>query len=144
MCVLFAEQAKAAGIDIKVVREPNDGYWSNVWLVKPFVFVKWGARPTPDNMFTLAYKGDAAWNESRWRNERFNELLLLAKQELDQERRAEMYAEMCALAKDDGGTIIPMFTNFVYARRKNVRHGPNLASSWELDGARGYHRWWFA
>ena len=144
MCVLFAEQAKAAGIDIKVVREPNDGYWSNVWLVKPFVFVKWGARPTPDNIFTLAYKGDAAWNESRWRNERFNELLPLAKQELDQERRAEMYAEMCALAKDDGGTIIPMFTNFVYARRKNVRHGPNLASSWELDGARGYHRWWFA
>ena len=27
-------------------------------------------------MFTLAYKDDAAWNESRWQNERFNELLL--------------------------------------------------------------------
>ena len=68
---------------------------------------------------------------------------LLAKKELDQERRAEMYREMCMLAKDDGGTIIPMFTNFVYARRNNVQHGPSLASSWELDGARGYHRWWF-
>jgi peptide/nickel transport system substrate-binding protein len=36
-----------------------------------------------------------------------------------------------------------MFTNFVYGRRKNVQHGESLASSWELDGARGYHRWWF-
>lgn len=143
MCVLYSEQAKGAGINIKAVREPNDGYWSNVWLKKPFVFVKWGARPTPDNMFTLAYKADAAWNESHWQNERFNELLLQAKKELDQARRTEMYAEMCTLAKDDGGTVIPMFTNFVYARRKNVAHGPNLASSWELDGGRGYHRWWF-
>ena len=144
MCILFSEQAKGAGINIKPIREANDGYWSNVWLVKPFVFVKWGARPTPDNMFTLAYKDDAPWNESHWQNARFNELLLLAKKELNQELRAEMYREMCTLAKDDGGTIIPMFTNFVYARRNNVQHGPSLASSWELDGARGYHRWWFA
>ena len=143
MVTLYAEQARGAGINIQPVREPNDGYWSNVWLKKPWTFVKWGARPTPDNMFTLAYKDDADWNESHWKNPRFNELLLLAKKELNQERRAEMYREMCELAKDDGGTIIPMFTNFVYGRRANVKHGPNLASSWELDGGRGYHRWWF-
>ncbi len=143
MCVLYSEHAKKAGIDLKVVREPSDGYWSDVWLKKPFVFVKWGARPTPDNMFTLAYKDDAAWNESHWKNERFNELLLIAKAELDEKKRAEQYAEMCTIAKDEGGTIIPMFTNFTYARTKNVAHGPSLAASWELDGARGYHRWWF-
>ncbi len=144
MCVLYSEHAKKAGIDLKAVREPNDGYWSDVWLKKPFCFVKWGARPTPDNMFTLAYKDDAAWNESRWQNARFNELLLMAKAELDETRRAEMYAEMCTLAKDDGGTIIPMFVNFVYARRSNVQHSGEVAASWEVDGARGSHRWWFA
>ena len=144
MVVLYAEQAKAAGIEIKPVREPSDGYWSDVWLNKPFVFVKWGARPTPDNMFTLAYKDDAAWNEAHWKNDRFNELLLQAKAELNEDRRAEMYHEMCTLARDDGGTIIPMFVNFVYARRKNVMHGESVAASWECDGARGTSRWWFA
>lgn len=144
MCVLYAEHAKKAGIEINVVREPSDGYWSDVWLKKPFVFVKWGARPTPDNMFTLAYKDDAAWNESHWKNTRFNELLLQAKAEIDQDRRAAMYHEMCMIARDEGGTVIPMFTNFTYARTKDVAHGPNLASSWELDGGRAYHRWWFA
>ncbi|MDW3204020.1 MAG: ABC transporter substrate-binding protein [Alphaproteobacteria bacterium] len=143
LCVLYAEHAKAAGININVVREPNDGYYSDVWLKKPFCMVQWGARPTPDVMFSLAYKDDAAWNESRWQNERFNELLRAAKAELDQQKRAEQYREMCQLARDDGGTIVPMFTNFVYARRKNVKHGENLAASWQVDGARGCSRWWF-
>ena len=30
--VLMADHAKAAGIEINVVREPNDGYWDNFWL----------------------------------------------------------------------------------------------------------------
>ena len=144
MVVLYSEQAKKAGIEIVPVREPNDGYWSDVWLKKPFVFVKWGARPTPDNIFTLAYKADAPWNEAHWQNERFNEILLKAKAELDDNLRAEMYREMCQLARDDGGSIIPQFVNFVCARRSNVRHGPSVAASWECDGARSTHRWWFA
>ncbi|NVK29904.1 MAG: ABC transporter substrate-binding protein [Gammaproteobacteria bacterium] len=144
MCVLFSESAKASGIDINVVREPSDGYWSNVWLQKPFCFVKWGARPTPDNMLSLAYAADAAWNESHWKNPRFNELLVAARAELDEAKRSEMYHEAQMLCKDDGGTIIPAFVNFVCARRKNVMHGPSVASSWENDGARAAHRWWFA
>jgi peptide/nickel transport system substrate-binding protein len=144
MVVLYSEHAKKAGIKINPVREANDGYWSDVWLKKPWVFVKWGARPTPDQMFTLAYKDDAAWNESHWQNKRFNELLLAAKAELDDTLRAEQYREMCQIASDDGGTVIPFFANFVYARSKKVAHGPSLASAWELDGGRGYHRWWFA
>ena len=45
MCTLYSEQAKAAGIDINVIREPNDGYYSNVWLVKPWCAVQWGRTP---------------------------------------------------------------------------------------------------
>jgi peptide/nickel transport system substrate-binding protein len=144
MCILFKEHAAAAGINIDVVREPNDGYWSNVWLVKPFVVVAWGARPTPDVMFSLAYKDDAAWNESHWNNADFNKILREAKAELNQERRTEMYRDMQMLCRDDGGTIVPFFRNRVFARRSNVLHGPNMAGNWEMDGARSYQRWWFA
>ncbi|MAM61531.1 ABC transporter substrate-binding protein [Maritimibacter sp. UBA3975] len=143
MAVLYAEHAKAAGITINVTREPNDGYYSDVWLKKPWCLVSWGARPTPDVMYTLAYKSDAAWNESRWQNERFNELLLQAKAELDDSLRAEMYREMAMLARDDGGTVIPFFNNFVYAARSNVGTPDSLAASWEGDGARAASRWWF-
>jgi peptide/nickel transport system substrate-binding protein len=144
MCSLFAEQARPAGLDINVVREPADGYWSNVWLRKPFCVVSWAARPTPDVMFSLAYKAGAEWNESHWRNERFNELLIKAKSETDEAQRAEMYAEMQGLVRDDGGTIVPFFRNRTSARRDTVMHEDSIAAVWELDGARGYHRWWFA
>lgn len=143
MCVLYAEQAKAAGINIRVVREPSDGYYSDVWLKKPFCAVAWGARPTPDVMYSLAYKDDADWNESYWQNARFNELLLQGKSELDDARRAEIYREMATIARDDGGTIIPFFRNFVYARRSNVGTTGALAASWEMDGCRAASRWWF-
>ncbi len=141
--VLFAEHAKAAGIDIKVVREANDGYWSDVWLTKPFCMVAWGARPTPDVMYSLAYKDDAPWNESHWKHPRFNELLLEGKAELDDVRRAEIYHDMGMIARDEGGTIVPYFPNFVFGRRKNVRHSGQLAASWWIDGARAASRWWF-
>ena len=143
LCVLYAAHAKEAGININVVREPNDGYWSDVWLTKPWCVVSWGARPTPDVMYTLAYKDDASWNESYWQNTRFNEILLQAKAELDDAKRAEMYREMGMIARDDGGSVIPYFPNFVFGRRKNVKHTGQLAASWSLDGARGAHRWWF-
>ena len=144
LCVLYAEHAKAAGIDIKVDRRPNDGYWSEVWLTEPFCLVQWGARPTPDQMFTIAYKDDAPWNESHWQNARFNELLLQAKAELDQEKRTEQYREMQQIARDDGGTVLPFFPNFVYARHKSVQHSGKLSGAWASDGGKATSRWWFA
>ena len=144
VCELFQHHAQKAGINLSVTRESGDGYYSNVWLKKPFCVASWGARPTADVIFTEAYKSRVLWNESHWENAQFDKLLLQAKSELDEGRRAEMYGEMCSLARDDGGTIIPMFLNFVYARRANVMHGEKLAASWELDGARAPSRWWFA
>ena len=92
--VLYKEQAAKAGITIDVVREPNDGYWSNVWLKKGWCAVFWGGRPTEDMMFSTAYARGAAWNDTFWDNKRFNELLVAARAELDQTKRREMYGEM--------------------------------------------------
>jgi peptide/nickel transport system substrate-binding protein len=144
MAVLYRETARKAGIDVNVVREPNDGYWSNVWLKRPFCLAGWGQRPTPDIAFTLGYAAGADWNDSHFRDERFNELLQIARAELDQKRRTELYGEMQRILHEKGSVIIPFFRNWIYARRANVEHGKQLTSSWPLDGARGAERWWFA
>ncbi len=143
MAVLFAQGASKAGIDIGVVRESADGYWSNVWLKKPFVVVNAGQRPTPDVVFSQFFEDGAAWNDTHWHNDRFQSLLLTAKSMLDQKRRSEIYAEMQAICSDDGGYLIPFFANKVSARRSNVKHTKTISSAWELDGGRAYQRWWF-
>ena len=142
--VLFQEAGKKAGIDINVIREPDDGYWSNVWLKKPFCLCGWGQRPTPDVMFSLAYAADAAWNDSHFQHERFNKLLLQARAELNDSLRAEMYREMQLIVRDEGGTIVPFFRNWVYARRSNVMHSGTLSGNWPMDGDKAPERWWFA
>jgi peptide/nickel transport system substrate-binding protein len=141
--VLYQETAAKAGVKIEVVREPNDGYWSNVWMKKPWCAVFWGGRPTEDMMFSTAYAKDAAWNDTHWRtNKRFNELLVAARAELDEKKRRDMYVEMQGLVRDDGGVVVPMFAADLSAATDKIKHG-KLAVNWELDGMRCAERWWF-
>lgn len=141
--VLYQADAAKCGIEINVVREPNDGYWDNVWLKKGWCASYWSGRPTCDWMFSTAYAADAAWNETFWKNPRFNELLVAARAETDEKKRGDMYAEMQTLQQDDGGQVVLVFNNFVEAHAKDLAHG-DLAANWEVDGLKIAERWWYA
>jgi peptide/nickel transport system substrate-binding protein len=141
--VLFQNSAAQAGIDISVVREPNDAYWDNVWRKKPFLASFWHGRPTVDWFLTYAYAADSNQNETYWTNPRFNELLGQARSELDDAKRAAMYAECQQLLHDDGGQIVFAFPQFVSAHSRNVAHG-ELIPGWDVDGMKIAQRWWSA
>lgn len=142
--VLFAEQASKAGINVNVLREPNDGYWSNVWTKVPFCMSYWQGRPTEDWMFSQVYASTAPWNDTHWKNERFDQLLVDARAELDDDRRRAMYQEMQGLVANDGGVIIPMYANYVSVRSDRVQNDGAVSSVAELDGLKIADRWWFA
>jgi len=141
--LLYSQKASPAGININVVREPNDGYWSDVWMNKPWSAVYWGGRPTEDWMFTTAYASGAAWNDTFWENDRFNELLVQARSELDETKRAEMYAEMQNILRTDGGVVIPMFASYVMAHSDRLKTPDVVGANWTMDGFRALERWWF-
>ncbi len=142
--ILFKEHAAKAGIEVNVVREPNDGYWSRVWTKKPFVMCFWAGRPTEDWMFSQVYAKEARWNDTHWNHERFNQLLVAARSELDDAKRGAMYREMQLLVRDEGGVIVPMYANFVDARSKKIARGATLGSNYGLDGWKCIERWWTA
>jgi peptide/nickel transport system substrate-binding protein len=141
--LLYSQKAAPTGININVVREPNDGYWSDVWMKKPWCAVYWGGRPTEDLMFSTAYASGAAWNDSFWENERFNTLLPEARSELDDAKRAEMYREMQDIVRTDGGVVVPMFASYVMAHNEKVKTPDVVGANWTLDGFRALERWWF-
>jgi peptide/nickel transport system substrate-binding protein len=95
-------------------------------------------------MFSMVYARQAEWNDSHWDHEGFNKLLVLARAELDEAKRKAMYREMQAILRDEGGTIIPMYANYVFARSDKVARGEQISKSWELDGWKCIERWWFA
>jgi len=141
--LLWQEHAKACNIDVNVIREAEDSYWDNVWYKKPFVAGYWAGRPTCDWMFTAVYAADASWNETFWKNPRFNELLAAARAETDEPKRATMYAEMQQLVHDDGGLINLVFNSYVDAHVSTLAHG-ETAANWPLDGMKIAERWWFS
>ncbi len=141
---LFSESAKKCGIDLQIVREPDDGYWSNVWMKKPFLGGYWGGRPTEDWMFSQVYSSGAEWNESFWDNRTFNKLLVWARSELNPEKRRDMYVEMQRICHDDCGSIIPMFMAYTHLVRNEIGMPEQVASNWELDGHKNAERWWMA
>jgi peptide/nickel transport system substrate-binding protein len=140
--VLIQESAAKAGIKIKVVREPDDGYWENVWIKKEWCMCYWSGRPTADWMFSIAYAADANWNDTHWKNDKFNKLLKEARAELDQKKRREMYVECQRIVRDDGATPCPAFAMQLSAASDKMGF-KNVAANWEFDGLRLPERWWF-
>ncbi len=141
---LYQETAKQAGIDLQVVRAPSDGYWSDVWMNEKFCAVYWGGRVSEDWMFSTTYVADANWNDTFWKNERFNKLVKEARATLDEDKRADMYRECQKILRDDGGALIPMFADFVHGLRNRVQAPDKVAGMWRLDGHKWFERWWLA
>ncbi len=117
---LFQQSAAKAGIELEVKREPNDGYWSDVWNNKPFCASYWGGRPVQDQMYSVAYLSTADWNDTKYNDPHFDALLLQARAELDNAKRKAIYREMGTLVRDDGGLICPMFNEFIDAVKDQV------------------------
>jgi len=141
---LFQSSASAAGINLNVIQEPADGYWSNVWLKKPFSAVYWSGRATEDWMFSTAYEEGVPWNDTQWGSEdseRFQELLLAARAELDSDKRREQYYEMQQILRDDGGALVPMFANYVQGVNNRIATPDTIGNLWQMDNGRMAERW---
>ncbi len=119
--LLYQEACKSAGIAMTVDRKPTDGYFSSVWMKAPFCVSYWGGRPTADQMLTIAYKSDAAWNETFWKRPEFDRILLAARTEADDSKRKAMYFDLQKMISDDGGAVIPMFIDYLEAGAARVK-----------------------
>lgn len=118
----FQEHAAEAGIEVEVINHPVDSYWADIWMQRPFHMSNWGQRPNADLAFTVAYVEGAAWNESNWSNEEFEQLLEEALGILDEDERREVYREAQQLLAEEGAVVIPYFISVIGAWSNRV-HG---------------------
>lgn len=119
--LVFSQMAAKAGVKIKVVREPADGYYDAVWMKKAFCMSSWNTRPAAAMILGLGYTSKAPWNETFWRRPDFDKLLLEAKATMDEAKRRELHCEMQRMIRDDGGTIVPTFQHTLDAGSTKVK-----------------------
>lgn len=122
------------GLKIDVQRVPADGYWSNYWLKAPVHFGNINPRPTPDILFSLLYASNAPWNESQYKSEKFDAMLIEARGALDDTRRTEIYWEMQEMVSNEAGTVIPAYISDIDGRSTKLG---GLKSN-PLGGMMGY------
>ena len=129
VCLMLQRECAKVGMDLQLNRVPNDGYWSTTWLKAPMHVGSWNMRPSANIMMTIAYKSDAPWNETRWQNERFDQLLKMARAELDPAKRYEMNCEMQKLVSDGAGTLIPTHQAYTDAMVSKLKGFPRVPLS---------------
>jgi peptide/nickel transport system substrate-binding protein len=134
MAMIIQAAGANIGMKLDVQRVPSDGYWDNYWLKAPIHFGNINPRPTPDILFSLLYASNAPWNESQYKSEKFDKMLIEARGLLDQAKRKQIYAEMQVMVAEEAGTIIPAYISNVDALSGKV-HGLEANP---LGGMMGY------
>jgi peptide/nickel transport system substrate-binding protein len=120
-CELLQETAKAGGINLKLHKVPADAYWTTTWQKKPMCTTNWAGRPVPDLIFSLVYKSGASYNESAWKNEKFDKWLLEARSTKDFNKRKEIYGDMQNMLQEDGGIMVMSFLDILDAANRKVK-----------------------
>jgi peptide/nickel transport system substrate-binding protein len=116
---VFAEQAKAAGVNVKVNKVEAGVLWGDDYLSWPFSMDYWGYR----NYLQQAAAGstpDAPYNETHWQNDEWYALVQEGFVTVDDDKRNELVREAATIEYNEGGYIIPSFRNLLDAYSDKV------------------------
>jgi peptide/nickel transport system substrate-binding protein len=109
------QDAKAAGFRIEINAVPSSTYWEQ-WTEVDLGITPWAHRPLAVMMLPLAYINDAEgkpvpWNETRWSDAEFQDLLTEAQGTLDLEARRALMCDIQKIMVERGPVGIPYWMN---------------------------------
>lgn len=117
---VYQQQAAKAGIKANIVKVPSDGYWKDVWMKKQVAMTRWNERPA-DQVLHEIYVSGEKWNESGFKDAKFDGILAAARRELDFAKRKALYADAQAHLREHGGTMVPFHVNRLVGLSARVR-----------------------
>ena len=117
---VFAEQAKEAGVTVKVNKVDSGVFYGDDYLKWPFAQDFWFTRDylpqTANSGFTTS-----PYNETHWNNKAWNDLVQQANATVDETKRCDLIKQAQQIEYDEGGYIIWGFPNNLDAHRAAVQ-----------------------
>ncbi|MEU8898905.1 ABC transporter substrate-binding protein [Nocardia sp. NPDC048505] len=129
---LFAEQAKAAGITIKLESVPADTYFSQVSGKASLSHIGWW-NYSLDYFYGQTMTSSSPSNGTGWRRPGWDATFAQARAAMDPERRRALYAELQQELWNEGGYILHSFAKRPDAAKKyvgGVRNGVPGTDDW--------------
>ena len=128
MVQAYKEMAAEAGITVNVKTAPSNSFWDDVYMKQPFVTSYWYTRH-PVSSLSLAFRSDAQYNETNWKDPAFDALLDEAARTIDPAASAELYRQAQLRIIEEGGQIVPLFSSLVAAVRPGcIGYVPHVES----------------
>ncbi|MDT8273200.1 MAG: ABC transporter substrate-binding protein [Desulfomonilia bacterium] len=129
---VLKQDAAPAGFRINIQTMPTSQYWEK-WTEVDLGITPWTHRPLGTMIMNLAYVAGedgkpVAWNETRWVDKEFSELLMQANGILDAEERRKLFCRLEEIQMDRGSIGIAWWRNVWMATRatiKQVKPHPN-------------------
>ncbi|MEE4608000.1 MAG: ABC transporter substrate-binding protein [Desulfobacteraceae bacterium] len=130
---VIKQDAAPAGIRINIQTMPTSQYWEK-WTEVDLGITPWTHRPLGTQALKLAYTADdkgkpVAWNESRWVDKEFSDLLAEASGILDVDQRRKIFCKLEQIQMDRGSVGIAYWMNTWMCVNKRVKAAvahPNL------------------
>jgi peptide/nickel transport system substrate-binding protein len=141
MGLLLQQAAQAIGMKVDLKQVPADGYWSNYWMKVPVGYGNINPRPTADILFSLFFASTAAWNESAWKNAKFDQHMIAARAETDDAKRKQMYKDMQLMIHEGSGIGISVFINGLDAHVDKLKGLKPMGTGSMMGYAFGEHVW---
>ena len=116
---VFAEQAKGAGVNVKVRKVDTGTFYGDNYLKWPFAQDFWASRV----YLAQVAQGDlpnSPFNETHWGKGKFESLINEARGTVDEAKRKEILHQAQQMQYDQGGYIIPYFSNIIDAYSSKV------------------------
>jgi peptide/nickel transport system substrate-binding protein len=120
--VTFQEMARPAGVRLTIQKTPISTYWEEIWMKKELLTGNWVGRPSIDLILSSAYQSDSTWNEAAFKSAELDRLMIGARAEPDEGKRAAMYVQVAKILQAEGGSIIPYFRDVIAATSKQVQN----------------------
>jgi peptide/nickel transport system substrate-binding protein len=109
---VFAQQAKGAGVNVKVRKVDSGTFYGDNYLSWVFAQDFWATRV----YLTQVAQGslpNSPFNETHWRDPQFIKLIQQGRAEIDEAKRNDILKEAQKLEYDKGGYIIQYFSNII-------------------------------
>ncbi|MEM7803219.1 MAG: hypothetical protein AAF633_28775, partial [Chloroflexota bacterium] len=130
------EDAADAGFDFALDITEASGYWDR-WAEVPLGITAWTHRPLGTMVLPLAYIADSEgapvpWNETRWVDEEFSEILKEAEKTLDVEARRELLGQLMDIFQERGPIGVSYFKSVWRIHRLGINNLPAHPTSYDL------------
>jgi peptide/nickel transport system substrate-binding protein len=116
---VFAQQAKGAGVDVKVRKVDSGTFYGDNYLKWTFAQDFWASRAYLSQV-AQGDLPDSPFNETHWNDPKFLDLIQQARAEVDDGKRADILHEAQTMQYEEGGYIIQYFSNIIDAYSAKV------------------------